>query len=84
VAEQTNKPAAFKHVDGGLREDLLANVVDTSRPMMERMFSGVALMAARGLLDEANKNGMTLPGTAPQPAPVPNALPHHKPNFSEG
>ncbi|HZU87922.1 MAG TPA: hypothetical protein VE993_01570 [Stellaceae bacterium] len=73
------KAKAFQHVDGGLREQLQANVVDTDRPMMERMLSGIALIAARGLLDEANKTGLTLPGMAPAPAPVPNALPSPKP-----
>jgi hypothetical protein len=69
------KPAAFQHVDGGLREQLQGNVVDTERPFMERLISGIALVAARGLLDEANKNGLMLPGSSEPPAQVPNSLP---------
>lgn len=72
------KPKAFQHVDGGLTEQLQSTVVDTSRPMTERLMSGVALMMARGLLDEANKTGNLLPGSAPAPATLPGSLPPPK------
>ena len=75
MSHDTTKPKAFQHVDGGLTEQLQANVVDTSRPMLERMFAGVALMATRGLLDEANKTGHLLPGSAPAAKPLPTSLP---------
>jgi hypothetical protein len=73
---ENKKPAPFQHVDGGLREQLQQNIVDDSRPLMERMMSGIALLAARGLLDEANKSGgLALPGTAAAPPPLQSALP---------
>lgn len=73
------KPKAFQHVDGGLTEQLQSTVVDTSRPMTERLMSGVALIMARGLLDEANKTGNLLPGSAVSASPLPTSLPAPKP-----
>lgn len=76
MAEQ---PKAFQHADGGLREQLLNNVVDPNRPFIERFMSGVAVMAARAVLEEANKQGQLLPGTAPAPETLPTSLPQPKP-----
>lgn len=72
------KPDKFQHVDGGLGKLLKENVVDADRPLMERMMSGVMLVAARGLLDQMAIDGLSLPGTA-EAAPAPsNALPKPK------
>lgn len=74
----SNDAKPFQHVDGGLTEELQANIVDTSRPMTERLMAGVALIMARGLLDRANATGNLLPGSAPAPAALPNSLPPPK------
>jgi len=66
---------AFQHADGGLREQLLANVVNTERPFMERFISGVALMTTRAVLDEVNKRGLALPGTEGHDAAPATSLP---------
>ena len=73
MAEQA--PAKFQHVDGGLTEQLQGNVVDGSRPMMERAVSAMMLIGARALLGQINNDGMSLPGTARQPDPLPSELP---------
>jgi hypothetical protein len=73
MAEQA--PEKFQHVDGGLTKQLQANVVDDKRPMMERAVSAMMLIGARALLEQINNDGLALPNTAPQPAPLNTELP---------
>ena len=65
----------FQHIDGGLTKQLQGNVVNDSRPMMERVMSAVTLVVARGLIEQVNNDGLSLPGTARQPDPLPTELP---------
>jgi aspartyl/asparaginyl beta-hydroxylase (cupin superfamily) len=71
-------PDKFEHIDGGLNKQLKANLVDNSRPMMERVMSGVALLVARGLLEQINQDGLALPDTAPSAKPLDTELPSRK------
>jgi hypothetical protein len=68
-------PGKFQHIDGGLTKQLQENVVDDSRPMMERVMSAVTLVVSRGLLDQVNNDGLALPGTARRPDPLSSELP---------
>lgn len=77
MAEPT-KAAPFQHVDGGLTEQFKANVVDPSRPLMERVASAMTLIGARALLDRMNADSMALPDTAARPAALPAELPPPK------
>jgi len=75
------KPDKFQHVDGGLGKMLKENIVAADRPFIERMMSGVMLIAARGLLDQMSTDGLSLPGSAAEPPSLPTALP--KPDHKE-
>ena len=83
MPETNKKPDKFQHVDGGLGKMLKGNIVDTDRPLMERMMSGVMLIAARGLLDQMASDGLALPGSAAAPPPLPNALPKPEESHEE-
>jgi hypothetical protein len=72
MAEQA--PEKFQQIDGGLTKQLQANVTDTSRPMMERAVSAMMLIGARALVEQINNDGLSLPGSAPQPDALPSEL----------
>jgi hypothetical protein len=74
MAEQ-KAPEKFQHIDGGLTKQLQENVVNDSRPMLERVMSAVTLIVSRGLIEQVNNDGLSLPGTARQPDALPSELP---------